>query len=79
MRLSFKVLKAKNEKSAWAFAPGKSADLLSEVATKIIGKDVADQCIQDHAQSDDGESGNFWQLDALVISPKSGQSSMSLW
>ena len=73
MRLSLKVLKAKHEKANWAFAPGKTPDFLSEVASKIAGKDVADQCIQDLAQSDgDEDSGSRWQLDALVISPISG-------
>ena len=73
------MLKAKNDKSNWAFAPGKSADLLSEVAIKIVGKDVADQRIQDYARSDDGETGKDWQLDALVISPTSGKIGMLLW
>lgn len=75
VRLSLKVLKAKNEKANWAFAPGKTPHFLSELASKIAGKDVADQCIQDLAQSDgDEDSGSRWQLDALVISPTSGNS-----
>ena len=79
VRLSFKVLKAKIEKANWAFAPSTTPDSLSEVAAKVVGKEIADQCVQDVAHSDgDEDSRSRWQLDALVISPTSSNSATLL-
>lgn len=70
VRFSFKVLKAKNEKSNWSFAPSKPAAALAEVAAKVVGKDVADQCTQRSIQSEaDNGDASSWRLQALVISP----------
>lgn len=42
-RFSFKVLKAKNEKNDWSFAP--RCDLaLADAAVKVVGRDVASCC-----------------------------------
>ncbi|EKV04519.1 DNA mismatch repair protein, putative [Penicillium digitatum PHI26] len=43
-RLSFKVLKAKNENSSWAYAPSADASL-SDAALKITGTDVYSSCV----------------------------------
>ncbi|KAL8721993.1 MAG: hypothetical protein Q9225_001428 [Loekoesia sp. 1 TL-2023] len=43
VRLSLKVLKAKNEKGNWVYAP-KSGANVSDAAVKIVGKKVSDQC-----------------------------------
>ncbi|KAL5001692.1 hypothetical protein BDV10DRAFT_148883 [Aspergillus recurvatus] len=44
VRLSFKVLKAKNESGNWMYAPGKNATLM-EAALKVAGTEVASNCI----------------------------------
>ena len=74
MRFSLKVLKAKNEKANWAFAPSTSTDSLTEVASKIVGREVADQCEQQVVASETAvgsESG--WEIQAVVISSTSGK------
>lgn len=43
IRMSLKVLKAKNDKSNWMYAP-KSEASVADAAVKIIGKRVSDQC-----------------------------------
>ncbi|OJJ31232.1 hypothetical protein ASPWEDRAFT_118456 [Aspergillus wentii DTO 134E9] len=43
-RLSFRVLKAKNESNNWMYAPGQNATLV-DAALKITGKDVASNCL----------------------------------
>lgn len=43
VRLILKVLKAKNDKGNWTYAP-KSDASVSDAATKILGKKVSDQC-----------------------------------
>ena len=74
MRFSLKVLKAKNEKANWTFAPSTSTDSLTEVASKIVGREVADQCEQQVVASETAvgsESG--WEIQAVVISSTSGK------
>ncbi|KAI9812482.1 MAG: hypothetical protein M1827_004713 [Pycnora praestabilis] len=44
VRFSLKVLKAKNEKDSWTYAPSSDA-VLSDAALKVVGKDVAGQCM----------------------------------
>lgn len=43
VRLSLKVLKAKNDKSNWIYAPAKNATV-SDAALNIFGKDTTAQC-----------------------------------
>ncbi|KAL8998189.1 MAG: hypothetical protein Q9169_002674 [Polycauliona sp. 2 TL-2023] len=43
VRLSLKVLKAKNEKGNWTYAP-KSDASVSDAALKVVGKKVTDEC-----------------------------------
>lgn len=72
VRTSFKVLKARDEKSNWSFAPVRPAAALSEAATKIVGKSVADQCSQHIVESElDVANQARWRIEALLISPNS--------
>lgn len=43
-RLSLRVIKAKNESGNWMYAGGQSASLM-DAAMKVVGTDVASQCI----------------------------------
>lgn len=43
VRFSLKVLKAKNEKGNWTYAPKPNASI-TDAATKIFGKRLSDQC-----------------------------------
>lgn len=42
-RFSLKVLKAKNDKDTWVYAP-KAGACVSDAAIKVVGKEVAGQC-----------------------------------
>ncbi|KAL6233468.1 hypothetical protein BDW75DRAFT_190873 [Aspergillus navahoensis] len=57
VRLSFKILKAKNESGNWIYAPLKNATL-TEAALKIAGAEIASNCILKDwpASPDDAES-----------------------
>ncbi|KNG84919.1 DNA mismatch repair protein [Aspergillus nomiae NRRL 13137] len=43
-RLSFKVLKAKNESNNWIYAPGRDATI-TDAALKVAGTDVTSSCV----------------------------------
>lgn len=77
VRLSFKVLKSKDDKLNWNCAPSTSETTLSEHAVKIVGKSVASQLtsrtlghgeIDGSEHSEDGQ----YRIEALVISPNLG-------
>lgn len=65
-RFAFKVLKAKDEKSNWACAPSASNAALTEVVTKVIGKNTAIQCTQHDLQADD------YGIRAVMLNAASG-------
>lgn len=44
MRISFKVLKAKNDKYNWTYGPQSGSATLLNATAKIVGKEVAAQC-----------------------------------
>ncbi|KAL4815530.1 hypothetical protein BDW67DRAFT_191553 [Aspergillus spinulosporus] len=74
VRLSFKVLKAKNESSSWMYAPGENATL-TEAALKVAGTEIASNCIlknwptfSNNGEASPGDSG--FRLVALL--PKVG-------
>lgn len=75
VRFSFKVIKSKNEKSTWSYAPATSASTLAEAASKIVGTEVASQLITITSGSE-GQlaqcSTTGHKLEALVIRPGSG-------
>ena len=51
VRLSIKVLKAKNEKGNWTYAPRKDATV-AEAALSVLGKDTVAQCTFMSSDSD---------------------------
>ncbi|KAL2444504.1 hypothetical protein ABEF95_016936 [Exophiala dermatitidis] len=76
VRFSLKVLKGKNEKMNWTYAPN-SNDSLGEVAAKIVGKDIAAHCTSWSMSSADLEGGALrdgWEIDALLASADAGAS-----
>ncbi|KAJ9628282.1 hypothetical protein H2204_009399 [Knufia peltigerae] len=70
VRFSLKVLKAKNEKSDWIYAASRNASL-SEVATKIVGKEIVSECKPYRLSPTEDEEGieDGWSLDTLLVSP----------
>ncbi|KAK5467908.1 hypothetical protein LTS15_000881 [Exophiala xenobiotica] len=69
VRFSLKVLKAKNDKLNWTYAAGQNADL-TEIATKVLGKEVASECTPHKVSSADVdvEIENGWEVEALLVS-----------
>ncbi|RAH69533.1 putative DNA mismatch repair protein [Aspergillus aculeatinus CBS 121060] len=73
-RLSFRVLRAKNEGNNWMYAPGKDATL-SDAAFKVVGKDVASNCVVRERGDDppagmEKETGRHYHLTALLPDPE---------
>jgi DNA mismatch repair ATPase MutL len=69
VRLILKVLKGKNDKANWSYAPCKSNDDLASAAAKIIGTDVAGLCKQ-HAYEfeDDGDNSlTGYKINSLLL------------
>ena len=75
-RFSFKVLKAKNEKDNWMYAPVRDASLF-DVALKIAGPDIAACCVirtwtqelSDKTQPDRGHLGDS-EYELVALLPK---------
>ncbi|KAJ9502016.1 hypothetical protein H2202_002080 [Exophiala xenobiotica] len=69
VRFSLKVLKAKNNKLSWTYAASQNADL-TEIATKVLGKEVASECTPYKISSADidVEIENGWEVEALIVS-----------
>jgi DNA mismatch repair ATPase MutL len=77
VRFSFKVLKAKNEKANWSYAPNSANSSLTEAASKIVGKDVASRLLlATSASLDQPDAGNAseYRLEVLLVDPRSGMS-----
>ncbi|KAL8941067.1 MAG: hypothetical protein Q9211_001968 [Gyalolechia sp. 1 TL-2023] len=79
VRLGLKVLRAKNDKGSWTYAP-KSDASVSDVATKILGKKVSDQCqwvvwISDERNSSKqpAKSDSMYRFETLIPKPDSGK------
>ena len=79
-RFALKVLKSKDSKFNWSYAPCLPTAPLSEIASKIVGKDVSAQCKEHASQSDCGqdEAESSWAINALLLDPASGQSMFPL-
>jgi hypothetical protein len=75
VRFSLKVLKAKNNKLNWTYAASQNADL-TEIATKVLGKEVASECTPYKISSADTdvEIENGWEVEALLVSADAGMS-----
>lgn len=91
VRLSLKVLKAKNEKGNWTYAPKSDASVL-DAAVKIVGKGISDHCqwivwdsssiklnggsaSEDEIELSDGASSNY-RIETLIPKPDSGGSAL---
>jgi len=59
VRFSLRILKAKNEKSNWLYAPKADASV-EDAAIKVVGKDCATQCVW-HASNHEG-----YEIEALL-------------
>jgi hypothetical protein len=70
-----KVLKAKNNKLNWTYAASQNADL-TEIATKVLGKEVASESTPHKVSSADidVEIENGWEVEALLVSADAGMS-----
>lgn len=78
VRFSLKVLKVKSDKGNWTYAPSLK-DTLTEVASKIVGQDVALECACRSASSDDDDDGRtdkIWTVEALLASSSASESSL---
>lgn len=83
IRFSVKVLKAKNEKSNWTYAP-KAGGSVQDAATKVVGKKVIEQCQwkiwNSHERSPQNEvsealaeSDDTFIIEALLANPACGR------
>lgn len=79
VRFSLKVLKAKSDKGNWTYAPS-IKDTLSEVASKIVGQDIALECAWHRISSDNADAGigEDWIVEALLASRNAGGTPL-LW
>ncbi|KIW87751.1 uncharacterized protein Z519_11725 [Cladophialophora bantiana CBS 173.52] len=73
VRLSLKILKGKNDKINWTYAPTSTASI-TEVATKIVGKDIVIGCTAHDISSEDCDVDldNGWRINALLLSAARG-------
>ncbi|EXJ73960.1 uncharacterized protein A1O5_02254 [Cladophialophora psammophila CBS 110553] len=73
VRLSLKILKGKNDKINWTYAPASIASI-TEVATKIVGKDIVTECTAHNISSEDCDVDldNGWSINALLLSAAPG-------
>ena len=75
VRLSLKVLKAKDGKANWSYAPSKSAASLLEAVSKVAGKEVAAQCTQHDVDGREGGVASLttpYKIRAALVSLNSG-------
>jgi DNA mismatch repair ATPase MutL len=75
VRFSLKVLKAKNNKLNWTYTATPSQSL-TEIATKVVGKEIASVCAPHSITSIDCDdaTGAGWDISAILISPSAGMS-----
>ena len=74
-RFALKILKSKDGKANWSYAPCSASAPLSEAASKIVGKDVTAQCNEHTSQSCDEEDANGakWAIKVLLLNQASGK------
>ncbi|ETN37378.1 uncharacterized protein HMPREF1541_08369 [Cyphellophora europaea CBS 101466] len=71
-RFTLKVLKGKNDKANWSYAPGSVGPLQSETASKVVGQDVAMQTkLHTIASGEDSDEPDdlSYRIEALLIDP----------
>ena len=74
VRYSLKVLKGKNDKMNWTYAPTPSRALI-QAATKVVGNDIASACAAHAINTEDYDTlaGTEWSIDAVLISTTAGR------
>ncbi len=73
VRISLKVLRAKNDKYNWTYGPTPGTSLLT-ATVKIVGQEVAAQCEARFWTSNAGKEGeNSYVVDAIVAKGKGGR------
>ncbi|KAH0832798.1 hypothetical protein AYO21_00302 [Fonsecaea monophora] len=73
VRLSLRVLKGKNDKLNWTYAPTLPTSM-TEVATKIVGKEVVSECTAHSITPNDCDVDldSGWKINALLLSTAPG-------
>lgn len=67
VRISFKVLKAKNDKYSWTYGPRPASTSLLDATTKIVGQEVAAQCeARLWTSNHEGEAANALVINAVI-------------
>lgn len=83
IRFSLRILKAKNEKANWTYAPKPGASV-QDAATKIVGKKVIEQChwqvwssrgrdAEGEALKEGADLSNTFTIEALLAKPGCGK------
>ncbi|KIX01630.1 uncharacterized protein Z518_09356 [Rhinocladiella mackenziei CBS 650.93] len=69
VRFSLNVLKGKNDKMNWTYAAA-SNDSLTDIASKIVGKEITAECTAYDTSSTGCDVGEEdWKIKALLVSP----------
>lgn len=80
VRISFKVLKAKNDKANWSYGPQPGPTSLKDATSKIAGKEVAGQCELRSMFSEPEEPGlaeqSPYSIDAVLVKANAGMSAV---
>jgi hypothetical protein len=72
-RITFKVLRAKNDKYNWTYGPSPSAATLLNATAKIVGQEVAIRCkARLWTLNPEGQSENSHVIDAVVVEGADG-------
>ncbi len=83
VRLSFKVLRAKNEKANWNYGPKTGPSSLQDATAKIAGQEVAVQCELKSAASEPklSASGVYaaYSIDAVLVKSNAGTTMKLFW
>lgn len=74
VRISFKVLRAKNEKYNWTYGPNPGSTTLLDATVKIVGQEVAVHCEARRWISDvEGEFEESHIIEAVVAKGEGGR------
>jgi DNA mismatch repair ATPase MutL len=74
VRISFKVLKAKNDKNNWTYAPSPGTNSLLSAAAKIVGQEVAAHCqLKSWGSKEVSTLASGYAVDAVVAKEDAGR------
>ncbi|KKY21703.1 putative dna mismatch repair [Phaeomoniella chlamydospora] len=71
VRISFKILRAKNDKQNWVYGPKPDDPSVTDVATRVIGKEATTQCVVEESNCAKRRN-EVEQLTSTLSSPESG-------